>query len=81
MFRKVTLALAAAASLTAMALAPTSASAGGFIWPNFHPHHHHHWNPGFSVGFVGGGYDGCYQTRRVFTPVGVVYRTVNVCVY
>jgi Spy/CpxP family protein refolding chaperone len=79
MFRKVTLALAAAASLTAMALAPTSASAGGFIWPNYHPHHH--WGPGFSIGFVGGGYDGCYQTRRVFTPYGVVFRTVNVCVY
>jgi hypothetical protein len=79
MLRKVTLALAAAASLSAMALAPTSASAGGFIWPNYH--HHHHWGHGFGIGFVGGGYDGCYVTRRVFTPYGVVFRTVNVCVY
>ena len=61
MLRKVTLALVAAASLSAMALAPTSASAGGFIWPHHH-HHHHHWGPGFGVGFIGGGggYDGCY---------------------
>jgi hypothetical protein len=82
MLRKVTLALVAAASLGAMALAPTSASAGGFIWPNFN-HHHHHWGHGFGfgVGYVGGGYDGCYQTRRVFTPYGVVFRTVNVCAY
>jgi hypothetical protein len=27
----------------------------------------------------GGGYGGCYVTRRVFTPYGVVFRTVNVC--
>jgi len=81
MLRKITLALVAAASLGAMALAPTSASAGGFIWPTFHPHHH--WGHGFGLGidFVGGGYDGCYQTRRVFTPYGVDFRTVNVCAY
>jgi Spy/CpxP family protein refolding chaperone len=80
MLRKVTLALVAAASLSAMALAPTSASAGGFIWPNY-KHHHHHWGHGFGTGFGDGGYDGCYVTRRVFTPYGVVFRTVNVCVY
>ena len=53
-----------------MALAPTAASAGGFIWPH---HHHHHWGHGhgFGVGFGGGGgYDGCYVTRRVLTPFG-----------
>jgi Spy/CpxP family protein refolding chaperone len=77
MLRKVTLALVAAASLSAIALAPTSASAGGFFWP--HHHHHHHWGPGFGVGFVGGGYDGCWQTRRVLTPFGFRWRTVNVC--
>jgi hypothetical protein len=79
MLRKVTLALVAAASLSAMALAPTSASAGGgFFWP--HHHHHHHWGPGFGVGFIGGGgYDGCYVTRRVLTPFGFRWRTVNVC--
>jgi hypothetical protein len=79
MFRKVTLALVAAASLSAMALAPTSASAGGFIWPKYPHHHHHHWGHGFGVGFVGGGYDGCYVTRRVLTPYGFRWRTVNVC--
>ena len=68
MFRKLTLAAVAAASLSVMALAPTSASAGGF-WP--HHHHHHHWGHGhgFRIGFAGGGYDGCYVTRRVLTPL------------
>ena len=77
MLRKLTLAAVAAASLGVMALAPTSASAGGF-WP--HHHHHHHWGPGFGVGLIGGGgYDGCYVTRRVLTPFGFRWRTVNVC--
>jgi len=82
MLRKTVLGIAAAASLSAVALAPTSASAGGFIWPTFH--HHHHWGHGgfgLGIGYVSGGYDGCYQTRRVFTPYGVVFRTVNVCAY
>jgi hypothetical protein len=84
MLRKITLAIAAAATLSAMALAPTAASAKPVNWPNFPHHHHHgHWGHGFgfNVGYVGGGYDGCYQTRRVFTPYGVVFRTVNVCAY
>ena len=34
MLRKLTLALVAAASLSAMALAPTAASAGGVFWPS-----------------------------------------------
>ena len=38
--------------------------------------------PGFGIGFVGGGgYDGCYRTRRVLTPYGYRYRTINVCAY
>ena len=78
--RKVTLALAAAATLSVMALAPTTASA----WhPKHIGHHHHHGHHrhgfGFNVGYIGGGYDGCYVSRRVFTPYGVVFRTVNVC--
>ena len=78
MLRKVTLALVAAASLSAMALAPTSASAGGvsgriIIITTTGVH-------GFGVGFIGGGgYDGCYVTRRVLTPFGFRWRTVNVC--
>jgi hypothetical protein len=79
MLRKVTLALVAAASLGTMALAPTAASAGGFIWPTYHPHHH--WGPGFGIGFVGGGYSDCYRTRMVLTPFGYRLRTVNVCAW
>ena len=82
MFRKVTLAIATAATLGAIALAPTAASAGGggFGW---HPHHHHHhWGPGVGVGFIGGGLNnGCYVTRPVLTPFGYRYRTVNICAY
>ena len=80
MLRKLTLAAVAAASLGVMALAPSSASAGGF-WPHHH-HHHHHWGHGHGLrlGFIGGGgYDGCYVTRRVLTPYGFRWRTVNVC--
>lgn len=80
MFRKVTLALVAAASLGAMALSSNAASASPMIWPK--PHHHHlHWYPGFGVGYFAGGYAGCYQQRLVPTPFGYRWRTVNVCVY
>jgi hypothetical protein len=79
MFRKLTLALVAAASLSAIALPPTAASAG---WKGgWHHHHHGH---GFGIGFVGagyGGYDGCDQVRRVPTPYGYRFRTVNVCAW
>jgi hypothetical protein len=78
MFRKLTLGLVAAASLSAMALAPSAASAhpwGGGWGGGFHHYH------GFGIGFVGQGYDegGCYVTRRVMTPFGYRLRTVNVC--
>lgn len=83
MFRKVTLALAAAASLGAMALSTNTASASPLFWPK-HPHfHHHHWHPGFSVGYYGtgyyGGYQGCFVSRRVLTPYGFRWKTVNIC--
>jgi hypothetical protein len=78
MLRKLTIALAAAAALSAVALAPTAASAkpwggwgGGF-------HHHRFGGFGLGVGYVD---DGCYQTRRVLTPYGYRFRTVNVCAY
>jgi hypothetical protein len=83
MFRKLTLALVAAASLGAMALAPTTASAGGGGKWGGGWHHHHHGH-GFGIGFIGGGYgsyggyDGCYQTRRVWTDFGYRFRVVNV---
>ena len=78
MFRKLTLALVAAASLSAIALAPSAASAHPG-WGGFHGFHHHF--HGFGIGYAGGGYDdsGCYVTRRVFTPYGYRLRTFNVC--
>ncbi|MBR1121234.1 hypothetical protein JQ628_06885 [Bradyrhizobium lablabi] len=76
MLRKLTLALVAAASLGTMALAPTSASAGG-LWP----HHHHHKHLHFGVGYVDPGFGGCYRTRMVLTPWGYRLRTINVCRY
>jgi hypothetical protein len=86
MFRKITLGLFAAASLTAAALAPTSASAGGGNWHHhgFGHHHHFHGGPAFGIGYVGAaiagsGYGDCYVTRRVPTPHGWRWRTVNVC--
>jgi hypothetical protein len=80
MLRKVTLAIVAAASLSAMALAPTAASAHpwGGGWGGDWGGYHHHWGHGFGIGFVGGG-DGCYVSRLVLTPFGYRYRTVNVC--
>jgi len=82
MLRKFTLGLVAAASLSAMALAPSAASAnpwggkwGGGGWGGYH---HHHFG-GFGIGYVGGGYDGCYVTRRVMTPFGYRLRTFNIC--
>ena len=84
MFRKITLALVAVASLSAIALAPTAASAGwkGGGWGGGWHHHHHH---GFGgLGYIGGGYgggDGCYQSRLVPTPFGPRFRLVNVCAF
>ncbi|MBR0873431.1 hypothetical protein JQ633_23950 [Bradyrhizobium tropiciagri] len=78
MFRKVTLALATAATIGAAALAPTAASAKPF-GGGWHPHHNHYWGGhgfGIGVGFVD---SGCYVTRMVLTPYGYRYRTVNVC--
>ena len=84
MLRKLTLGLVAAASLSAMALAPPplrrgrgavvgAAGGGGF--------HHHHFGLGFGIGYIGGGDDGCYVMRRVPTPFGYRLRTINVCEY
>jgi hypothetical protein len=80
MLRKLSLALLAAVSLGAAALAPTSASA----WGGFHGGWHHGWGgPRF---FVGGpvyygdyGYGGCYVRRLVPTPFGPRWRLINRC--
>lgn len=87
MLRKLALALIASASLAAVALAPSAASAkpfgggwGGGWGGGFH--HHHHWGHGFGIGYIGGyDDDGCYETRRVMTPFGPRLRTINVCAY
>jgi hypothetical protein len=85
MLRKLTLGLVAAASLGAMALVPSAASAhpwggwggGGFGFGGYH----HHFGHAFGIGFAGYGADGCYVVRRVPTPFGYRLRTVNVCEY
>ena len=81
MLRKLALALVAAASLSAVALAPSAASAkpwGGGGWGG--GFHHHHFG-GFGIGYVGYGDDGCYVTRRELTPFGYRMRVVNICGY
>ena len=84
MFRKMTLALIAATSLGAAALAPSAASAGGF-YIGHGPHWEHGWGPGIGVGFGGvyvdAGMNGCLQQRWVETRRGMRLRTVNVCAY
>jgi hypothetical protein len=76
MLRKLTLALVAAASLSAMALAPSAASAkpwgGGF--------HHHRFGGfgGFGLGLIGVD-DGCFVQQSVPTRYGYRLQIVNVC--
>jgi hypothetical protein len=86
MFRKLAFALVAAASLGAMALAPSAASAkpwgggwGGGYGGGWGGYHHHFHGPRFGIGYVGYDEGGCYVTRRVPTPYGYRLRTVNVC--
>jgi len=81
MFRRLVLGLVAAASLGAVALAPSAASAKPWGWgPGWGGgwNHHHHWGPGFGVGYVGFN-DGCYVTREVRTRHGWRLRTINIC--
>jgi hypothetical protein len=81
MFRKLTLALAAAGALGAASLASTTPAAawhGG--WHGGWGHHHFWGGPRIFVG--GPSYvvaDPCLRRRAVLTPWGYRYRTVNVC--
>lgn len=83
MFRKLTIALGAAAVVAAAALVPTAASAGGGGggWHGKHNHHGH--GGGFRVGFYAPAYaaaSDCYVTRQVvYTPYGKRFRRVTVC--
>jgi hypothetical protein len=82
MLRKFSLVAAAAASLFAAALAPTSASAWGGFHPGWHGGWYHHggWGPRFYVGGPGYfGYGGCYVRTLVPTPWGPRWRLVNRC--
>jgi hypothetical protein len=83
MLHKLALGLVAAASLSAMALAPSAASAKpwGGGWGGGFGGYHHHFGHGFGIGYIGGGYGGCYVTRGVMTPFGHRLRTFNVCEY
>jgi hypothetical protein len=81
MFRKLILALGAVVTLSAAALAPTSASAWGGGW-----HGHHGWHGGWHgarIGFYGPTYvtgPDCYIVKRVVeTPYGPRLRRVTVC--
>src|SRR5260370_27543493 len=82
MLRKLTIGLVAAATLSAMALAPSAASAKpwGGGWGGGFGGYHHHFGHGFGIGYIGGGHvdGGCYVTRRVLTPFGYRLRTMNV---
>ena len=86
MLRKLTIALAVA-SLGAVALAPSIASAkGGGMGGGMGGHGmggHHRGFGGFGFVGVGGGYgyvdDGCYVTRPVLTRHGYRTRTIDVC--
>ena len=79
MFRKLALAIVAAAALGTAALAPTAASAWGW-----HEHHHWGWWGGGPRVYIGGGpyyggYGGCVVRSWVATPWGPRPRWINVC--
>jgi hypothetical protein len=77
MFRKITLGLIAAASLSVAAVAPASAHGFHGGWG------HGGWGyGGFGFGglYVNAGND-CYQQRMVETRRGLRLRMVNVCAY
>lgn len=87
MFRALTFASLAVAALALTGLSPTSAEAKGFKHHHHHPHHGHihghrhgHWS-GAHYAFGGPVYldPNCYVSRRVSTPWGARWHTVNRC--
>jgi hypothetical protein len=72
MFRKITISLAALASIgaAAFALSTTSASAD---------YRHHHWRPAFRHIVPSFSYGSCYVGRVVYTQFGPRRYWVNVC--
>jgi hypothetical protein len=75
MFRKITLGLIAAASLSIAAAAPASAHGFHGGWG------HAGWGLGFGGLYVNTGINDCYQQQMVQTRYGLRARTVNVCAY
>lgn len=69
MLRKLTLTLAAAATLGAAALAPNAASAA----------HWRHWHGWYGYGPIGPVYSSCMVRQWVRTPWGPRLRWVNAC--
>jgi len=79
MLRKTILAGAVALTLSAAALAPTSASAWWAGHPGWHGWHHGwSYRPAVRV-YAGPTYGGCFHRRVVWTPYGPAVRWVNVC--
>jgi hypothetical protein len=82
MLRKITFALVAAASLSAMALAPSAASAkpwgNGGGWGG--GHHRFGGFGGFGLGLIGAD-SGCFVQQSVPTRYGYTLQIVNVCGY
>lgn len=80
MLRKLAVAFVAAASLGAVALMPTAASAGHGGWHGGGWHGHRGWGgPRFFVGGPAYAYGGCTVRRLVPTPWGPRWRYVNRC--
>jgi hypothetical protein len=77
MFRKITLGLIAAASLSIAAAAPASAHGFHGGWG------HGGWGHGYGFGglYINTGVSDCYQQRMIQTRFGLRLRTVNVCAY
>jgi hypothetical protein len=77
MFRKITLGLIAAASLSIAAAAPASAHGFHGGWG------HGGWGHGYGFGglYINTGVSDCYQQRMVQTRFGLRLHTVNVCAY
>ena len=75
MFRKITLGLIGAASLSVAAVAPASAHGFHSGWG------HGGWGHGFGGLYINTGVGDCYQQQMVQTRHGLRLRTVNVCAY
>ena len=79
MLRKTILAGAVALTLSAAALAPTSASAWWAGHPGWHGWHHGWFYRPAVRDYAGPIYGGCFHRHAVWTPYGPVVRWVNVC--